>query len=78
MDGVKKYIRDYGGSKECLVKRIRVGNGFDLEKNIPDKEFEEIYKNKEYDVIDNELILTIPMKRTEDGSFGYRIIYVFS
>ena len=58
-DGVKKYIKDYGGSG-VFTKRDKI----EVAKEFAD-EFEEIYKNKEYDFMEAYDIWA------EDGSFGY-------
>ena len=58
-DGAKKYIRDYGGSGVFTKRdKLRVAAEFA-------DEFEEIYKNKEYDFMEAYDIWA------EDGSFGY-------
>ena len=59
-DGVKKYIRDFGGSKGMFSKKDKI----EVAKEFAD-EFEEIYKNKEYDFMEAYDIWA------EDGSFGY-------
>lgn len=59
-DGVKKYIRDFGGSKGMFSKKDKI----QVAKEFAD-EFEEIYKNKEYDFMEAYDIWA------EDGSFGY-------
>ena len=57
--GAKKYIRDYGGSGVFTKRdKLRVAAEFA-------GEFEEIYKNKEYDFMEAYDIWA------EDGSFGY-------
>ena len=59
-DGVRKYIRDFGGSKGMFSKKDKI----EVAKEFAD-EFEEIYKNKEYDFMEAYDIWV------EDGSFGY-------
>jgi len=59
-DGARKYIRDFGGSKGMFSKRDKI----EVAKEFAD-EFEEIYKNKEYDFMEAYDIWA------EDGSFGY-------
>jgi hypothetical protein len=59
-DGVKKYIRDFGGSKGMFSKKDKI----EVAKEFAD-EFEVIYKNKEYDFMEAYDIWA------EDGSFGY-------
>jgi len=46
-DGARKYIRDYGGSKGMFSKKDKI----EVAKQFAD-EFEEIYKNKEYDFME--------------------------
>ena len=59
-DGARKYIRDFGGSKGMFSKKDKI----QVAKEFAD-EFEEIYKNKEYDFMEAYDIWA------EDGSFGY-------
>ena len=59
-DGARKYIRDFGGSKGMFSKKDKI----EVAKEFAD-EFEEIYKNKEYDFMEAYDIWA------EDGSFGY-------